>query len=190
MNISIYWSEVTTSLIGLFILIFIFIKLKPGRILFEWGALKKDNILVKREYWRYITAPFFHTRFVHLLGNIIGLYYAGLLLERKIGGIAFLAIFLIGNIIADVMFTFMFTFESSIGGSAGIYALIGVILVLCFKDENFLRMNLNTEEMNILLTYFVAGNFVNLKGFDTLFVHVIGFISGIIISIVWVIICG
>ncbi|MCT4618064.1 MAG: rhomboid family intramembrane serine protease [Marinisporobacter sp.] len=182
MDNSKHLSKSTLFLISIFIIIFLLDKIVLKGILFEWGSLKKDAVLIKREYWRVITASFFHGGIIHLLANIIGLYWVGQLLEREIGSIGLNSIFVIGNIIANILFIFTYSFESSIGGSPGIYALIGVFLILCFKEKKLLETHLHTRELNSLIVYFIAGNF---NGLDTLFVHSVGFSTGIIISILY-----
>ncbi|WP_053955393.1 rhomboid family intramembrane serine protease [Inediibacterium massiliense] len=169
----------TLFLISIFIIIFILDKIVLKGILFEWGALKKDAVLIKREYWRVITASFFHGGIIHILANIIGLYCVGRLLEREIGSVGLNSIFIIGNIITNILFMVTYSFESSIGGSPGIYALIGVVLILCFKEKKLLETYLHNRELDSLIVYFIAGNF---KGLDALFVHSVGFSTGIIIS--------
>lgn len=180
MNNRKYLPKGTACLISIFIIIFLLDRTVFKGILFEWGALKKDAVLMKSEYWRVITAAFFHGGMIHLLANIMGLCCVGRLLERKIGSVGLNSIFIIGNIITNILFIVTYSFESSIGGSPGIYALIGVFLILCFKEKKLLETHLRTFELDSLIVYFIAGNF---KGLDTLFVHSMGFSTGIIISI-------
>lgn len=86
--------------------------------------------------WSLVTYTFIHHDITHILGNLIFLLIAGLMIERELGGFAFLAVYLSsGNIsiVFDIIGRYIFNlgFNSPfIGGSGAIFGLIGVMLLI------------------------------------------------------------
>ena len=148
-----------------------------GRV-FEWGALTQYGILTN-QWWRFITSSLLHGGFIHFLANSLSLYFAGVIIEKKIGSHWFLISFLVCNLIERFFSGFIFSFDYSIGSSPGIYGIIGIILINCLKEKKLFAKHKNTWEMNWVIVYFIIGN---LLGLDAFYVHSVGFIIGIILA--------
>lgn len=98
------------------------------------------------EVWRYITFQFLHGGVMHILFNMLGLYFLGNHLERAWGPKRFLRFYLICGAFAGlthVTLTFLFGWNPYIpllGASGGVYAVImacailfpGIKLILMF----------------------------------------------------------
>ncbi len=83
------------------------------------GFLERPYVLV--------TSIFLHGGLDHLLGNIFVLLFFGLAVESELGKGRMLLIFFLGAFAGDLLSVFAFApTEISIGASAGIFALIGV----------------------------------------------------------------
>jgi len=95
--------------------------------------------------WTWVTSIFAHGGFGHILINGIVLFFFGTVLERKIGSRRFLALFLVGGLVAGLsqslatLLTVDFstvapglTYESygALGASGAIAAVLGTITVL------------------------------------------------------------
>jgi len=59
---------------------------------------------LKLEVWRFVGFQFLHAHLPHLLFNMIGLYFFGPLVERKLGSKRYLAFYLLCGIFGAVMF--------------------------------------------------------------------------------------
>lgn len=81
--------------------------------LFRLGELDPDAVIFGHQYWRLLAATFLHYGILHLLFNLFALYVLGPPLERVIGGIRFLACYLI----------------SGLGSSAGVILLTVLHLI-------------------------------------------------------------
>lgn len=173
--------KVSIILISIFSLIFLLDSFLFDNLLLQWGTLNTEVLFSNNQWWRIITSSFFHVGIIHIIVNSISLYYAGLLIESKIGSGWFLLVFLISNLVERIIFAFLFTPVSSIGSSPGIYGLMGVILVYCIRDRKFLIAHKKNREMTWLISFFIIGN---LLGWDTLFVHTVGFILGILLGVI------
>ncbi|MCH8854338.1 MAG: rhomboid family intramembrane serine protease [Planctomycetes bacterium] len=103
--------------------------------LFE--ALIMDAELVLRGHiWRILTACFLHWSMNHLLFNMIGLYCFGAALEHQWGRRRFLAVYLIGGVLANVVYVLLYVlgWSAAAGVAAGasgcIYAILGACALL------------------------------------------------------------
>ncbi|MHC4969238.1 MAG: rhomboid family intramembrane serine protease [Planctomycetota bacterium] len=102
---------------------------------------------LKLEVWRFVGFQFLHAHLPHLLFNVIGLYFFGPLVERKLGSKRYLAFYLLCGIFGAVMFLLLnlgghvtqlatdsdvaipgFIFDSPytplIGASAGVFGVL------------------------------------------------------------------
>ena len=175
-----YFPKATILLISLFIVIFVTDFYLLEGFLVKQGALNQHELFLHNQWWRVVTASFLHSGWMHLLLNAVTIYFAGVFLEKKIGIAYFIAAFIVCNTITHIILSFVWTFESSVGGSAGIYALIGILTICFFRDKTFLIKQIKNPGMYWLLIYFVIGL---VRGFDALFAHSIGFICGILSGI-------
>ena len=173
--------KMSIFLISIFSLLFLLDFFFLDKFLFQWGTLNAEALFLNNQWWRVLTSSFFHVGFIHIIANSITLFYAGVLIESKIGSVWFLLVFLISNLVERIIFAFLFTPVSSIGSSPGIYGIIGVILVYSLRNSNFFLNYKKTQEMRWLISYFIIGN---LLGWDTFFVHIIGFIIGILLGVI------
>lgn len=84
------------------------------------------NSLKWSEPWRLLTSIFAHGSPAHLLSNIFALSLFGLILEGRIGSRRFLWFFLLSGIVVNIFSPY----ETSLGASGAIYAVIGALAVL------------------------------------------------------------
>jgi len=88
------------------------------------------------EVWRYITFQFLHADLIHILFNMGGLYFAGMLLEAGWGSRRFLIFYLACGAVAGVAHVVMaFAMHRGygtflIGASGGVYAVVLACAVL------------------------------------------------------------
>jgi membrane associated rhomboid family serine protease len=74
-----------------------------------------------------ITSIFMHGGFDHLIANIFVLFFFGIAVEKELGKLKYLAIFFLGAFAGDFLSLLVYPFDTiAIGASAGIFALIGV----------------------------------------------------------------
>ena len=108
----------------------------PGRGgLFEAFRMEADLVL-QGQIWRILTPCFMHWSMNHLLFNMIGLYCFGAALEQQWGRRRFLAVYLIGGVLANVVYVLLYILGwSAAGGLAAgasgcIYAILGACALL------------------------------------------------------------
>ncbi|MES1169808.1 MAG: rhomboid family intramembrane serine protease, partial [Leifsonia sp.] len=138
---------VTYVLIGLCVVIYIAQWLSEGALSNAWDL---DPRLIASQPWRLITSAFLHsTAFVpHLLFNMYALFIFGPALERFLGRVRYLALYLIGALGGSLGVVLLYQLaiatdnaaskwlggllqpSSALGASGAIFALMGALLVL------------------------------------------------------------
>jgi membrane associated rhomboid family serine protease len=110
------WHWATLLMVSLCVVCFLILALTPepqrGLLLLEWGTVPA-NIFNSHEpllpqladpaLLRLGTALFIHVTWLHLLSNVLFLAIFGLPAERALGSFRFLALFIIGGIVANLI---------------------------------------------------------------------------------------
>ena len=143
-NVKITWQQapVTTSLIGFMVVIFIGEVVVSGQMgvstqtLYHLGAMFTPAVLMMHQWWRLITAGFLHVTFMHLILNMITLYYVGRLLEQYLGSLKYFIGYITAIIIGSLnSLAFGSITAISAGASGGIFGLFGMIFLLGLLDK-------------------------------------------------------
>jgi membrane associated rhomboid family serine protease len=93
--------------------------------LIAFGA--KDNALILQgQYWRFVTPIFLHANALHVGLNMFNLVVLGVFLERLLGHMRFLLIYLLTGIISVIASFYFAPQEISVGASGAIFGLVGV----------------------------------------------------------------
>ena len=121
-NLSVLW-----FLIALNVVIFIITLLRPEIILF----LGLTPALLPQQPWTIISSIFVHGSILHILFNMIALYFLGSFLIRVAGERSFLAVFFLGGLAGNLLFVLLANpFSTGVGASGGIFALAGALAVI------------------------------------------------------------
>ncbi|MCY7313435.1 MAG: rhomboid family intramembrane serine protease [Pseudoxanthomonas sp.] len=93
----------------------------------EWRTALQDGSVL-----RLFTALFLHADWAHLLGNLVFLLIFGLPAERSMGAWRFLALFLLGGAVANLVAVLVLDVPDRviIGASGAVSAVIGAYLAL------------------------------------------------------------
>lgn len=118
-------------IIGLNLLLFILTIIMPG--LTSLLALRPAYVLAMP--WTIFTSLFLHGGFMHLLFNMITLYFFGNYLSILLGSGRFLLVYLVGGIIGSIFYVLLaFPLGSEytyvVGASGAIFALGGALAVM------------------------------------------------------------
>jgi membrane associated rhomboid family serine protease len=95
-----------------------------------WGATYAPRT-TDGEWGRLVTYSFVHAGLLHLLATIAALLPLGMLLERLVGRVAFVAVYLSSAVVAGVvsLWTTPAT-TASLGASGGVFGLYGLVLAV------------------------------------------------------------
>lgn len=137
-NFTVPW--VTCCLVIVNILIFVFLEFSGKyQIATVQGALFWPAVKDLKEYYRLFTSMFLHANISHLLNNMLILSVIGNTLEKAIGPIKYISLYLISGILAGVA-SFSYNminqiYSSSIGASGAIFGVIGAMLFVILYGE-------------------------------------------------------
>lgn len=141
----------TPRLTYLFILINIFVfmllELNGGSTnidtLIQYGA-KYNYAILEGEWWRIISSMFLHIGIIHLMLNMVALYYLGITVERTFGSIRFFIIYFISGI-GGGLASFAFNEHVAAGASGALFGLFGALLffTIIYKQLFFQTMGKN-----------------------------------------------
>ena len=95
-----------------------------GDVLVMYGA-KENTLMLQGQYWRFITPIFLHATILHVGLNMLNFVVLGIVVERMVGHLRFLFIYLVTGVISIIAsFSFM-PQEVSVGASGAIFGLVG-----------------------------------------------------------------
>jgi membrane associated rhomboid family serine protease len=95
--------------------------------LLAWGA-SLGTRTTNGEWWRLLTSTFLHATFMHLVMNVAVIAVVGLLLERYMGSLPVLAVYLSAGIISSLMIIRASPVVVSAGASGAVIGLYGLLL--------------------------------------------------------------
>jgi membrane associated rhomboid family serine protease len=103
---------------------------------FDDYGFSQNNFLSKP--YVIVTSIFLHGSFDHLASNLLVLIFFGLAVESELGWRKMSVIFFLGAFAGDLMSVFVYApSEIAIGASAGVFALIGVGMLVRPMDLSF-----------------------------------------------------
>jgi len=84
------------------------------------------------QFLTLVSALFIHTSWLHLLGNMVYLWVFGLPLERRIGGLGMVVVFVVGGALANLFVVLRLPELTSpiVGASGAVSAVVGAYLGL------------------------------------------------------------
>lgn len=107
-------------------------ELVPIGVLEQWGHFSADLAITKLQVWRFITFQFLHGHPMHIIGNMLMLFFFGRLVERYLGSRRFLAFYLLCGIAGPIAYLVLWAtgFLSTtsitmlVGASAGVFGVL------------------------------------------------------------------
>jgi membrane associated rhomboid family serine protease len=101
-----------------------------GGTVFTKGALFGPLIAHNHEYWRLLSAGFLHLGFLHLLFNMMFLYFMGPALEQAIGRFEFAAVYF-ASLLAGSFGALLFQPDvPTVGASGAAFGVLGALIVV------------------------------------------------------------
>jgi len=181
---------VTAAIVGVNVLVFIamtFSGVSPGMPevsqLIKWGA-DFGPLTVTAQPWRILTSNYVHIGIVHILLNMWCLWNLGRLMEKFLGPLITIAVYLLTALGASTLSLAWNPLRASAGASGAIFGITGVLISVLY----FGKLNLTPESVKSLLGYVVRFALINLVyGFVVVRIdnmaHLGGLVSGLLIGL-------
>ncbi|GII04816.1 rhomboid family intramembrane serine protease [Planobispora takensis] len=174
--------RVTWGLIVLNVLAYAAELIAPDRVLGDY-AMHSGAVAYGGEWWRLITGAFLHAppqgggfALTHILFNMWVLYAVGPELERRLGSIRFLMLYLLSALGGSVAIYFLGI--AAVGASGAVYGLFGALFVVSKRLGYDIRGVLWLIGINVVITFVVPN--VSWQG------HLGGLITGAVVSAILV----
>lgn len=122
--------------------------------LVRMGA-KVNGLIALHQFYRIIIPIFLHANLVHLIFNMLGLWYVGGVFEMSMGKARFLTTFLLSGIVGNI-FSFLLIPQLSVGASGALFGLFLFLYVTYKYEDNIsqvfsMKPNKRTQAMERLL---------------------------------------
>ncbi|HLR23675.1 MAG TPA: rhomboid family intramembrane serine protease [Pseudogracilibacillus sp.] len=154
--------HITYLMIFLNLIMFTMLELQGGSmqsdVLIQFGA-KYNPAIADGQWWRLVTSMFLHIGLLHLVLNMIALYYIGAIAERIYGSIRFTFIYLLAGI-AGSLSSFAFDTHISAGASGAIFGLFGALLYFGLIHQRLFQQTIGKSIALILIINLGLGFFV------------------------------
>ena len=149
------------------------------------GAMFVPAVLEDGEIYRFFTCMFLHFGFMHLAGNMVVLMFLGDNVERAVGKLKFILIYLLGGMFGSLgSFAYALVYNPGIvsaGASGAIFAIIGALLWLVIRNKGRLE-DMTTLRMCVLIAYALY-NGITSENVD-MAAHLFGLIGGFLAAVV------
>ena len=107
-----------------------------ARTLIDLGA-ENPVLVASGETWRMFTAMFLHIGLIHLAVNAYSLYILGNVLEREVGRVRFLALYLLSGLFASAASYYFSPLNSvSAGASGAIFGIFGAVFAINYRRRH------------------------------------------------------
>ncbi len=129
------------------------------------------------QYWRLLTSMFVHYGLIHIGFNMLALYVVGGTLERRLGTLRYLGVYLAAGLGGSVAsYLFANPLQASGGASGAIFGLFGAYAVLARRDRLDVGPILGTIGLNLVITFTIPG--------ISILAHVGGLVVGGLLGVV------
>lgn len=100
--------------------------------LYLHGALFGPLISHGHEYWRLLTSGFLHDGLLHILFNMLFLYFIGIILEPAIGHLNFAVVYFV-SLLAGSFGALLFQPDAiTVGASGACFGMLGALIVVAY----------------------------------------------------------
>ncbi|MDA0163835.1 rhomboid family intramembrane serine protease [Solirubrobacter ginsenosidimutans] len=148
--------------------------------LFGSGVYQDGTLhgVAEGEWWRLVTSGFLHTETVHLLLNMLSLFWLGRMIEPALGHARYVAIYLVSLLAGSLGVMLLDPNAETLGASGAIYGLLGAAIVMARNRQISLIQSglLPILAINFIFTLSVPG--ISLGG------HLGGLVGGLVSTFV------
>ena len=181
---------VTAGLILLNILVFLIVEFTGSSQntmhMLDCGAAFTPMIIQGGEYYRLFTCMFLHFGIEHLVNNMLVLFVLGSRLERVIGKIRFLLIYLLGGIAGNVVSLLLELktqeFSVSAGASGAVFAVMGAMIYIVIRNKGWLG-DLSMRQILVMAAFSLYFGFTS-SGVDNA-AHIGGLLAGFVLAVLF-----
>ena len=179
-------TPVNTCLVIINIVVFLLLEIigdtESADFVYHWGGMTIRSVLDAHQYWRLLSSAFLHFGISHLFSNMLVLAFVGDNLERALGSVKYLVLYLLGAVGSGFLSClWMFLRDEynvvSAGASGAIFAVLGGIFYVLIKNHGR-KDDLSTAKVGMFLVFSI------LQGLTSVSTNNSAHISGLLIGVV------
>ena len=154
---------------------------------FSMGAMYTPSVIENGEFYRLFTSMFLHFSLEHIFGNMLLLLFLGEILERRLGKIKYLVIYLLGGVFGNVLSMLMDLRLSpsdmpiSAGASGAVFALLGALAYLLIINKGKLA-GVSIQRLALLIVLSIWDG-ITTDNID-IAAHIGGLIAGFVLTLI------
>lgn len=175
-------------LIALNIIIFLVLEFQgdteDATFMFDHGAMYPVEVLVDGQWYRLLSCMFLHFGIRHLGNNMLVLFFLGDNLERALGHVRYVILYLISGLGASLLSLVMMLrtgdFAVSAGASGAIFGVMGGLIYVLVRNHGQLE-DLTAKKLIFMAALSLYFGFTS-TGVDN-YAHLGGLLSGILLAV-------
>ena len=130
---------------------------QPGGDVFVDGLLYGPAV-AGGDWWRLITSAFLHGSLVHLLLNMLAVYWLGSAVETYLGPVRYVALYLVSGLAGAAGALLLDPAVPTVGASGAIFGILGALLILEYLQTGQIAgQALSLIAINLLFTVTIPG---------------------------------
>ncbi|MFD1737674.1 rhomboid family intramembrane serine protease [Bacillus salitolerans] len=172
---------IVSFLVAIHFILWVWINFRlPGGLYLLEIMVGYNMFIEQGEWWRLFTPILLHASFSHVLFNSFSLVLFGPALEKMLGTLKFLILYIGSGLVANIATLFLeHSHFSHVGASGAIYGLFGAYLYMVFYRKDLI----DRANSQIILTILIIGIIMSFSGGNINIIgHIFGFIGGAIIA--------
>ena len=180
---------VNIGIVVINILVFLFLdylgNTEDSLFMANHGAIFPPFITEQKEYYRLLTGMFMHFGINHLVNNMLVLFFLGDNLERAVGHLHYLIIYLLSGLGAGSLSLYMMIrtgdYAVSAGASGAIFGMVGALLYIVIRNKGRLE-DVTSIRLGFMILLSLYLGFTS-TGVDNM-AHVGGLVSGFLLAVI------
>lgn len=157
---------------------------QSAEFMYDYGAMYPEAVVADGEWYRLFICMFMHFGIEHLGNNMLILFFLGDNLERAVGHIKYLFIYLLSGLGGSIL-SMLFMIQSqdyavSGGASGAIFGVVGALIYIVIRNRGRLE-DLTTRQLVFMAVLSLYHGFTA-TGVDN-FAHIGGLVSGFVLAV-------
>lgn len=152
--------------------------------MYEHGAMYPQAVIEGGEWYRLVSCMFLHFGIEHLMNNMLLLYFLGGTLERTIGHVKYVLLYLLSGLCGGLFSMYMMLrtqdYAVSGGASGAIYGVIGALVYIVLRNHGRLE-ELTAKRLVFMVVLTLYYGFAS-SGVDN-FAHLGGLAGGFVLAV-------
>jgi membrane associated rhomboid family serine protease len=152
--------DVVTKLIIANILFYLLTTSRMGAGIAELCVMQASSVW-RGEIWRLLTATYMHANFMHIVFNMMVLYFLGPIVEHRLGAKQFFIVYTIGGVLGNILITlaaipgFVDPNVLGLGASGSVWTVMAAAAMYFPNAEVLIYFVLPVRLRTVVIVYFI-----------------------------------